>query len=444
MIGMKERTEQEAWYRSSFEALEKGLNGEAASTLHALRKNGLRAFSVQGFPTTKDEEWRFTNVRKIAETPFNPVLGDARSAIRRRDIDAFMFGMENVLVFVDGRYSAELSQTKSLPAGMIAESLAAATTSRTELVHRYLGRLAPIDNNPFIALNMAFVQDGAFVHVPRGVATGETIHLLFVSTGTEKNLLTLRNLFLVGEQAQLSIVESYVSLGDGEYLTNVVTELFLDPGAVVEHDKLQTESHSAYHVASIHAYQNRETRFTSNSVALGGGIVRNNVTTMLDAEGSDCTLNGLSLATGTQLIDNHTTIDHAKPHCTSHELYKAILDGKAHGVFNGKIFVRQDAQKTDAKQTNKTLLLSENAVIDTKPQLEIFADDVKCTHGATVGQLDTDQVFYLRTRGIDEIMAQDILTFAFAEDVVSRIHVEPLKEKLESLVHEKLGKGRKS
>ncbi|MBI2618496.1 MAG: Fe-S cluster assembly protein SufD [Ignavibacteriales bacterium] len=197
-------------------------------------------------------------------------------------------------------------------------------------------------------------------------------------------------------------------------------------------------------MASIHAYQNRETRFTSNSVALGGGIVRNNVTTMLDAEGSDCTLNGLSLATGTQLIDNHTTIDHAKPHCTSHELYKAILDGKAHGVFNGKIFVRQDAQKTDAKQTNKTLLLSENAVIDTKPQLEIFADDVKCTHGATVGQLDTDQVFYLRTRGIDEIMAQDILTFAFAEDVVSRIHVEPLKEKLESLVHEKLGKGRKS
>ncbi len=441
---MKERTEQTAWYQSSFQALEKSLNGEASSDLHALRKSGLRAFSNQGFPTTKDEEWRFTNVSRIAETRFQPVLGKTGSSVGKHDLDRFMFDTKNVMVFVDGRYSPALSRTSDLPKGVVAENLAAATKSHSGTINKYLGRLAPAENNPFIALNMAFAQDGAFVHAPRGLVMEEAIHLVFVSSGAGNTLIAPRNLFLVGEQAQLSIVESYVSLRDGEYLTNVVTEVVLEQGAVVEHDKLQNESLKAYHVAAIHAYQNRDTRFTSNSIALGGSIVRNNVTSVLDDEGSDCTLNGLSLGTGTQLIDNHTTIDHAKPNCTSHELYKAILTGKAHGVFNGKIFVRHDAQKTDAKQTNKTLLLSEDAVIDTKPQLEIFADDVKCTHGATVGQLDAEQVFYLRTRGIDIMEAQDILTFAFARDVVSRIHVGPLEKKLEDLVHQKLDQGRKA
>jgi Fe-S cluster assembly protein SufD len=218
--------------------------------------------------------------------------------------------------------------------------------------------------------------------------------------------------------------------------------MFLGEGAVVEHDKLQQENAEAFHIAMTHANLSSRATLTSNSIALGGALVRNNITAILGGEGIECTLNGLSLGTGSQLIDNHTTIDHAKPHCASHELYKAILDGKSRGVFNGKIFVRQDAQKTDAKQTNKTLLLSDDATMDTKPQLEIFADDVKCTHGATIGQLDAEQIFYLRSRGIGEMKARDILTFAFASDVVGRIHHDALRERLEALVHERLSGGR--
>jgi Fe-S cluster assembly protein SufD len=264
-----------------------------------------------------------------------------------------------------------------------------------------------------------------------------------VATGAEPFLISPRNLVVIGKGSQTSIVESYVSLTDSQYLTNAVTEAAVGDGAVLEHDKLQDESIKAFHVAMIHARLGAKTTFTSNSIALGGAIVRNNVTALLDAEGSECTLNGLSLGTAAQLIDNHTTIDHAKPHCASHELYKAILDGKSRGVFNGKIFVRPQAQKTDAKQTNKTLLLSDEATIDTKPQLEIFADDVKCTHGATVGQLDAEQLFYLRSRGIDETAARDILTFAFASDVVSRVHVDPLRGQLEAVIHQRLDEGRK-
>jgi Fe-S cluster assembly protein SufD len=292
-------------------------------------------------------------------------------------------------------------------------------------------------------LNTAFLKDGAFIYIPDGVNLEESVHLLFVATGAEPFLISPRNLVVIGKGSQTSIVESYVSLTDSQYLTNAVTEAAVGDGAVLEHDKLQDESIKAFHVAMIHARLGAKTTFTSNSIALGGAIVRNNVTALLDAEGSECTLNGLSLGTAAQLIDNHTTIDHAKPHCASHELYKAILDGKSRGVFNGKIFVRPQAQKTDAKQTNKTLLLSDEATIDTKPQLEIFADDVKCTHGATVGQLDAEQLFYLRSRGIDETAARDILTFAFASDVVSRVHVDPLRGQLEAVIHQRLDEGRK-
>jgi Fe-S cluster assembly protein SufD len=287
------------------------------------------------------------------------------------------------------------------------------------------------------------MKDGAFISVPDGVILEESIHLFFVATGTGPSLITPRNLIIIGKGSQASIVESYVSLTGSQYFTNAVTEVVVGDGAVLEHDKLQDESSQAFHVAMIHARLGAKTNFTSNSIAFGGAIVRNNVTALFQAEGSECTLNGLSLGTATQLIDNHTTIDHAMPHCASHELYKSILDGKSRGVFNGKIFVRPLAQKTDAKQTNKTLLLSDEATIDTKPQLEIFADDVKCTHGATVGQLDPEQLFYLRSRGIDEMAARDILTFAFASDVVSRVHVDPLRLRLEAMIHQRLDRGRK-
>jgi Fe-S cluster assembly protein SufD len=251
-----------------------------------------------------------------------------------------------------------------------------------------------------------------------------------------------RNLIVAGKNSQVSIIESYVSLTSVPYLTNTATEMVVGEGAVIEHDKFQDESLNAFHIGTTHVHQAARSNVVSNSISIGGSIVRNNVTAVLAAEGIECTLNGLSLATGQQLVDNHTAIDHASANCLSHELYKSILDGKSRGVFNGKIFVRKDAQKTDAKQTNKTLLLSDEATMDTKPQLEIFADDVKCTHGATVGQLDEEQVFYLRSRGVMLDAARDILTFAFASDVVHRIHIEPLREQLDGILHNRLRKGR--
>lgn len=252
-----------------------------------------------------------------------------------------------------------------------------------------------------------------------------------------------RNLIIVGKRSKVSIVETYAGRGDEPYLTNAVTEFVVGEGASVEHDKLQAESLTGFHVGTVHFEQFEGSTVVSNAINFGGALVRNTITAILGAQRCEATLNGLSLATGTQLVDNHTTIDHAKPNCASHELYKSILDGNARGVFNGKIFVRKDAQKTDAKQTNKTLLLSDHATIDTKPQLEIFADDVKCTHGATVGHLDEEQLFYLRSRGIGEETAKDILTFAFASDIINRVHVEPLRSQLDVMLQERLRRGRR-
>jgi Fe-S cluster assembly protein SufD len=264
-----------------------------------------------------------------------------------------------------------------------------------------------------------------------------------MSAGAEKDFSTHpRNLIVLEEGASATILEYFVHEAGDVYLTNSVTEILLGPQSRLEHDKVQLESLRSFHVASSVVHQQRGSTYVSNNIALGASIARTDITAILDDEGCECTLNGLSLGNGRQLIDNHTTIDHASPNCNSWEMYKAILDGHARGVFNGKIFVRKDAQKTDAKQTNQTLLLSDDAMIDTKPQLEIFADDVKCTHGATVGQLDDQQIFYLRSRGISEADAKDVLTFAFASEIVQQVHFDSVREKLESIIHRRLGEGR--
>lgn len=432
-------------FLSSFELFEKSLNGQSSSELHEVRKAALARFAELGFPTTRDEEWRFTNVAPIAKTQFGAVLRSAVQDVGQADIDGFTFGGPDTsrLVFVDGHFSAHLSRIGPLPDGAKVGSLAAALDTDRTIVERYLTRNAPFVDNAFTALNTAFMYDGAFICVPDGGTTRDPIHLLFISTGGDASFVSHpRNLIVAGQNSQLSVVESYVNLRTNVYFTNAVTEIVVGQGAIVEHDKLQNESGRAFHVGTMHVHQGGASTFTSNSVSIGGALVRNNVNAVLEAEGCECTLNGLSLATGSQHVDNHTLIDHAKPLCVSHELYKSILDGKARGVFNGKIYVRKDAQKTDAKQTNKTLLLSDDATIDTKPQLEIFADDVKCTHGATVGQLDEEQVFYLRSRGIPLESARDILTFAFASDVVKRVHVEPLREQLGQIIQRHLQQGR--
>jgi Fe-S cluster assembly protein SufD len=394
----------------------------------------------EGFPTTRDEEFRFTNVSPIvtkvypaADVPPGRVSVDAlRTQATVPGLDA------HELVFVNGRYSPELSNAGDVPAGVRLTDLASTLGADPALVEPLFGRAIAFDMQGFTALNTALAADGAVLVVDPGVVVERPIHFVFLSSAPAPFGAHVRNLVKIGRHAQVRIIESYVGEAGQEYFTNVITEVQGGDESQVEYCCVQRESMSAHHVSGTHLHLGRAAVFASESLSLGGAIVRNDVNAVLDAEGITCTLNGLYLVDGDRLVDNHTTIDHAKPHCESHELYKGILDDRGRGVFNGKIFVREDAQKTDAKQTNKVLLLSDDTTIDTKPQLEIFADDVKCTHGATIGQLDETQMFYLKSRGIDDAHARAILLHAFAADIVERIEVEALRTHLENLLLERL------
>jgi Fe-S cluster assembly protein SufD len=423
-------------FLATYAQLEKNGQANGQSRLRHLRAAGIDRFAALGFPTLHDEEWRFTNVAPLARIAFQPAqpLPLEMSAGQLRKL-AFGASQGSVLVYVNGRYVRELSSLRALPEGAVVGSLAQAVKTAPGLVEPYLARHAKIEDNPFTALNSAFLSDGAFISIPRGQVVSEPIHIVFVSTAPgEPTVAHPRNLYVLGVNSQAAIVETYLGPRDDVYFTNAVTEVVLGENALLDHYKVQRESKNAFHVATVQVHQGRASTLNSHSIGLGGSLVRNDINVVLDAEGCECTLNGLYLASGGQHVDNHTRIDHARPRCASHELYKGILDGKAHGVFNGKIFVHQDAQKTDAKQTNKTLLLSDDAIIDTKPQLEIYADDVKCTHGATIGQLAEEAIFYLRSRGIGHGEARSLLTFAFANDVISRIKVESIRTGLERIL----------
>jgi Fe-S cluster assembly protein SufD len=426
--------EDKEHYLADFTAFEKDWDSANGSSFADVRQAAIERFAELGFPTTHHEDWRFTNVTPLTQVPFRRAERGADSdLLRRLPSNRNIVGSREGMVFVNGHCAVPFAD--ALPSGVLVLSLAKALLEQSKLVMPHLARHAKYDEQSFVALNTAFFQDGAFIYVPKGVIVEKPIHLLFVSaTRGEPIVAYPRSLIVAGENSQVTIVESYLGTDGAVSFTNAVTEVVAAPNAVIDHYKVQRESDHAYHIATLQIHQERASNFSSHSVALGGSLVRNDVNAVLDAEGCQCILNGLSLGSGRQLIDNHTRIDHAKPHCESHELYKTILDGKAHGVFNGKIFVHPDAQKTDAKQTNQTLLLSTDATIDTKPQLEIFADDVKCTHGATVGQLDENSIFYLRSRGIGAAEARSLLTFAFANDIVERIKVAPVRRQLEDLL----------
>ncbi|MFN7993667.1 MAG: Fe-S cluster assembly protein SufD [Bryobacteraceae bacterium] len=398
------------------------------SFLERLREEARQRFSELGYPDTHNEDWRFTSVAPIARTKF--VAGapaDGWSQEQRGD--------GYVINFYNGH---PLPESSKLPRGVEVTTLGKVLRTRPELLEPHLGRYASYQNDAFVALNTAEMQDGAFIQIAKGVVVDAPIYLNFVSMpGKAATVSHPRNLILTGPDSQATIIESYVGGGDHTYFTNPVTEIVAGDHAVIDHYKFQVESEQAFHVATMQVQVGRDTNFSSHSIAFGGGLVRNDVNAVL-SEGSECTLNGLYLVHGDQHIDNHTAIDHAKPHAASHELYKGILDGKSSAVFNGKILVRKDAQKTDAKQTNKNLVLSENAVIDTKPELQIHADDVRCTHGATIGQLDPEGVFYLQSRGIGVADAKNLLIYAFARDMVDRVKVEALREQLEQILLEKL------
>ena len=367
--------------------------------LKELHDRAFARFAEVGFPSTHDEEWRFTNVAPIVRSGFRRG-GSGKNISNGRGVESWWYPNE-----IDG----------------------------LELAKPHLGQYASIETNAFTALNAAFFEGFTVVRVPDGLVSEQPIQIIYETT--ENGAAHPRTLILVGENSQCSIVEIY--RGKGRYFTNGVTEIVVGDSSVVDHYKVQQESRLAFHVATLQVQVGRSANFSSHSIALGGALVRNDVNAVL-SEGSHATINGLYVVNGTQHVDNHTSIDHAKPHATSHELYKGILDDTANAVFNGRIIVRKDAQKTDSKQTNKNLVLSDNAVINTKPELQIHADDVRCTHGATIGQLDAESLFYLQSRGIGKREARALLTHAFAQDIIDRVKVESVRKDLEWALEEKL------
>jgi len=408
--------------------------------LGTMRREAISSFAAQGFPTRRMEDWRATNVAPIANTDFQ--LSSQADNVVAADLESFSYAEGIELTLVNGRLVPELSRLDAIPEGVTICSLAAAMERSPELVDRWLGRLADPGKNPFVALNTAFFEDGVVIHVPRGTIVESPVNVLFVGRPQDEPVASFPRLLVIAEEAsQLRLVEQYVTVGDGAYLSCAVTEIVAGEAAVIDHYKLERESRAAMHMATLQILQERASNFSSHSISWGGGLVRNDVNSVLAGEGCEGILNGLYLVEGTQHVDNHMRVEHKAAHCDSHELYKGILEGHARAVFNGRIYVHPGAQKTDAKQTNRNLLLSPNALCYSNPQLEIFADDVKCTHGSTVGQLDETAMFYLRSRGIGEKAAQSLLTYAFAADVVERIRLPEVRRDLEEFLFRRLPRG---
>jgi Fe-S cluster assembly protein SufD len=403
--------------------------------LQTLRQSGADRFASVGYPAGSDEEWRLTNVSPIARIPFVPAgtqIDEEAIELARQS----SFGVDAVteLVFVNGHLAPSLSRAGKLPRGATAGSFGQALASGSPSLKRHLGRVADISANPFVALNTSLMRDGAAIHVGNGIAIDGPIHLLFVSTtGPEPTKSFPRILVVAEDNSQVTLVESFVG-GSGVHFTGAVTEIVAANDSRIDHNRLQRGGDEAYVVSALAARLGRGSQFISQSATLGGKLTRNDLTVVLAGQGADATLNGLVIVGKEQHCDNHTLLDHAAPRCPSHELYKHVLDGNATCVFRGKILVRPDSQKTDAKQTSKSLLLSDDAQMNSQPALEIYADDVKCTHGSTTGPVDEEMVFYLRSRGVGLEAARHLLTYAFAADITRRIKVEPVRRRLEDFL----------
>ncbi|HEX8874156.1 MAG TPA: Fe-S cluster assembly protein SufD [Nitrosospira sp.] len=403
--------------------------------------NELRASAVDRagtlqVPTTRDEEWRFTDISPLARLSFQPVR--TAPPLRKEDIERFYLKEAAMtLVFVDGTYMPGLSTRSGDIGGAdpAVTNLSAALATHAKVIEPHLGRHTGFQDNLFAALNTAFLHDGALIVVPRNMAIEGPVHVLFIATRAESTSHP-RCLLIAGSGSAVTMVEDYVTLQEGAYITNAVTEIAIGDNAQVNHTRLQRDSGQAFHMANCAVSLARASRYRSVSVAFGARISRYDLNVRLDAEGAECSVDGLALINGRQLADTHTCIDHATRDGTSRQLHKCIIDGSAHGVFNGKIMVRPGAQRTDSSQSSRNLLLSGRAHIDTKPQLEIFADDVKCAHGATVGQLDNEELFYLKSRGLSEVAARNLLTYAFGAEIIDRIPIASLRHQLERTVLE--------
>jgi Fe-S cluster assembly protein SufD len=430
---------RDRWIATCAQARAEGPSGPA--WLDALRTRAAARFADTGFPSTRDEAWRYTSLSAVEQGRFEAHPAPRPEALTPALFERFTFEPWdcNHLVFLNGRFAPGLSRAARLPEGVRLTSLAEAVTVEPGLVEPHLGRLADARGRSLTDLNMALMSDGLFLRVPRGTVVQEPIHALFVTmTNGAPAMAHPRNLIVVEEGAQASVVESHAGIDGGGYLSNGVTEIAAADGAVVDHVRLVRETGAGVHLSHLEARLGRSTAVSSHIVSLGGSLVRHDVDAVLDGEGAECTLNGLYVLDGAQHVDNHTLIDHARPNGTSRELYKGVLDGRARGVFDGTIIVRPDAQKSDARQVNRNLLLSEDALADSKPTLQIHADDVKCSHAATIGQIEENALFYLRARGLSEEMARSLLVHAFVSDILGRIRIGPVRAGLECMLFTRL------
>jgi Fe-S cluster assembly protein SufD len=425
-------------FLETHEALRKRRAGEPAWLIR-LREEAWVDFCARGLPTTHDEDWRFTNVSALERIAFEPGAKN-ESAIPAGELEALRIANTACrLVFVNGHFAPALSDVRELPAGLAAGGLADAVSAEREGVDAHLCRYADNRRDPFVALNTALWEDGAYVRVERGANVEQPVHLLYLTTAHDAPVMTHpRTLVIAAATSKVALIEEYVSIGDGAAFSNSVTELIAGQDAVVGHFLVERENLESFNFSTLRIEQERGANVDSHSILLGGGLVRNNVHPVLDGEGAECLINGLFVGAGRQHLDNFMLVEHARPNCGSRQFYNGILDEQSRGVFHGRIVVHKDAQRTDAKQTNRNLLLSDDARIDTKPQLEIYADDVKCTHGATIGQIEEEALFYLRSRGLSETDARNLLLYAFAAECLDRMREAPAREFVETLIRDRL------
>lgn len=439
--GVVERAESHAPWVAAFESLAAGRTSEPA-WLTERRRQAIDSYATVGFPTTHEEAWRFTSVEPIIRGTYGRAEG---GAVSRRALEPYCIGGTDrvTAVVVNGRYAPELSSRGALPDGAVIGSLAEAIASGDPAVERHLSRHASIKANPFTALNAAFVTDGVFVSIPNDAVLERPVQILYVTTGETPIVSHPRTLVVAGSGAQASIIETFVGVGTGTapYWTNAASEIVLGENATVDTYRIQHESEVAFQTAVTQSYQGRDSVYSIVAFVFGAALSRHDVNAVIDGPGAEATLNGLSVLRDRQHADHHTTIEHAQPHCNSWEFFNGIYDDNARGVFNGRIIVRPGAQRTDSKQTNNNLLLSNNARADSQPQLEIYADDVKCTHGATLGPIDPRAMFYLRSRGLDEAEARNLLTYGFAAEILGYVTLTELRERLDQTVHARLEEG---
>lgn len=423
---------------SSFIVFENEYLSEVDSPLHEIRREALKRFENQGFPTKRDEEWKYTNLKPILKNDFR-LLPKSDEDIEFKDVKRFFLNDVDSykLVFINGVFSSWLSETTHQNWDVC--TFGSALKKYRDVLDEYFSEATP-KNHPLVDINTAFSKEGAFIRIPKNKVVDKPIQMIFLNTNSASEIMVQpRNLIVVEEGAQVEIVERHQNLTDNAVFTNSVTEIFAKANSVVDLYKIQNDNASATLIDNTFVQQKRDSTVTVGTFSFGGKLIRNNLNFYLTEPNCVANMDGITLIDGNQLVDHHTLADHQAPHCNSNELYKGIFDEKSHGVFNGKVIVHKDAQKTDAFQANNNVLLSDSAQIDTKPQLEIFADDVKCSHGCTVGQLDEDAMFYLQSRGINKKEARAMLMYAFTNDSLERVKISSLKRKLNILIAKKLG-----